>query len=170
MSVCSSGFMNDQNMSCVTACQTLLDPTTNRCVAICPFNSFLNTALYANHNIKLCVIADDCPNNTYASDDLLTCVSACPSNTFIHLKRCVAICHDDFYINYDNKSCVSPTNCPLSHFANNQTLSCVSSCTNGTYADTLLRQCIYVCYGLYYGDPITKACTLTCSTGLVKNL
>lgn len=97
--------MNDDNMSCVLSCSILLDPTTNRCVSICPLSSFSNTFLYDN-TFKLCVAAEQCPNNTYASDDLVTCVPVCPSNTFIYLKRCVAQCPDNYYINYNNKSCV----------------------------------------------------------------
>lgn len=32
LSSCPSGHMLDNNMSCVTTCPGLLDPTTNRCV------------------------------------------------------------------------------------------------------------------------------------------
>lgn len=142
LSSCPTGYMNDANMSCVTSCPILLDPTTNRCVSICPFSSASNTTLYANLVSKQCVVASSCPNSTYASDDLLTCVSKCPNNTYIYLKNCVAFCPYGFYINYVTQSCVTPANCPTNFFANNQTFSCVLSCTNGTFADTSLRMCL----------------------------
>lgn len=134
--------MNDDTRSCVAACPYLLDPTTNRCVSMCPLNSINNTLLYANSNTSTCVSAQMCPTNTYASDDLLACVSTCPNNTYIYQKNCVAFCPSGFYINPLNQSCVSAKSCPPNYFANNQTHTCVQACTNGTFGDTTTRTCL----------------------------
>lgn len=129
-------------MSCISVCPYLLDPTTNRCVDKCPYNSVSNTQLYADLNLLKCVTDNNCPNNTYASDDLSQCVLNCPNNTFIYLKKCVNICPDTFYINPISQACVTAPNCPNNYYANNQTKSCVIACKDGTYADINTRMCI----------------------------
>jgi hypothetical protein len=134
--------MYDVNMSCVAKCPYLLDPTTNRCVDICPYNSLSDTQLYANLNTLICVSNSSCPINTYASDDLVQCVSNCPNNTYIYLKNCVHICPDTFYINPLSNTCVIALNCPTNYYANNQSRSCVLTCKDGTYADTNTKMCI----------------------------
>ncbi|XP_031505930.1 uncharacterized protein LOC116268421 [Nymphaea colorata] len=169
ISPCTTGYMNDANMSCVAACPFLVDPTTNRCVSSCPISSAANTTLYANLVAKKCVSASSCPNGTYASDDSLTCVSECPNNTYIFGKNCVKFCPNGYYINLVSQTCVLPSACPANYFANNQTTSCVLSCTNGTFGDSTTRQCITACYGSNYADPYTGLCSSSCSTGLLKN-
>jgi len=166
---CPTGFMNEANMSCVSTCPFLLDPTTNRCVSVCPFNAATNATLYANLATSRCVTSDLCPNNTYASDDSLTCLSQCPNNTYISGKNCVMFCPNGFYINFLTQTCVLPSACPSNHFANNQTTSCVSACTNGTFGDTATRQCLTACYGTNYADPLTRLCSASCTAGLIRN-
>jgi proprotein convertase subtilisin/kexin type 5 len=169
VSSCSTGYMNEANMSCVAKCPILLDPTTNKCVAQCPYNSVSNTILYADLTSSKCVTADLCPNNTFASDDLLTCVSSCPNDTYIYQKYCVSMCPDGLYINTASRYCVAAKDCPNNTFGNNQTRTCSSSCTNGTYADSTTKMCITQCYGFNYADPVIKVCSSNCSSGLVKN-
>jgi proprotein convertase subtilisin/kexin type 5 len=166
---CTTGYMDDASRSCVANCSNLLDPTTNTCVSICPDHSALNTTLYANLVTKTCVIATACPDNTYASDDHQVCVSTCPNNTYIYQKHCLNTCPDGFYINFLTQSCVNASSCPTDYFANNQTRSCVASCSNGTFGDSLTRMCITTCYGANFADPITGLCSTSCSSGLIKN-
>ena len=169
LSSCTTGYMLDTNMSCITRCPYLLDPTTNRCVDKCPYHSFSSTQLYANLISLICVSNSSCPSNTYASDDMAQCVSACPNNTYIYLKNCLHTCPDTFYIDSASKSCVTALNCPSGSYANNQTRSCVLACRDGTYADVTTKMCIEVCYGGKYGDSVTGLCSSSCSTGLLKN-
>jgi hypothetical protein len=167
--ICPVGYMNDFNRSCVSSCPYLLDPTTNRCVSMCPFSSINNTLLYANLLTYTCVSAQMCPNNTYASDDLLECVATCPNGTFIHQKNCVKFCPNGFYMNPLAQTCVTARNCPTSYFANNQTHSCVLTCTNGTFGDSLTKTCLTECYGGNYSDPNTGLCSPSCSAGQIRN-
>ena len=133
-SSCPAGqSMLDSNMSCVTACPILLDPTTNKCVTLCSFSSALNTVLYADMINKICVTSTNCPANTYASDDSLTCVSTCPNGTYISGKNCVVICPDGTYINPNTQSCVAAPSCPSNYYGNNQTGTCEANCTGGTF-------------------------------------
>lgn len=165
---CPTGHMLDTNMSCVANCPSLLDPTTNRCVDKCPFSSALNTTLFANLLTKICVVSSACPNNTYASDDSLECVSTCPSGTYISGKDCVSSCPDGQYINKGTSSCVAALNCTSSYFADNHTRTCELVCTNGTFADTTTKMCLAQCYSPYYGDQLAGKCVTNCSNGLIK--
>ncbi len=125
---------NDATYSCVAACPYLYDPTTNKCVDICPTQSTVGP-LFANlaNSNNTCIIATSCPNNTYADSDSRTCTAACPSGTYKNGKYCVYMCPNGFYMDNSTQSCVMPVNCTAPTVADNQTRSCVSQCIGTFY-------------------------------------
>lgn len=160
---------NDANQSCVTTCPLMYDPTTDKCVDICPTESTLG-ALFANltNNNNTCIVASSCPNNTWADYDSRTCATSCPNGTYKYGKFCVYVCPNTLFMDNTTQTCVAPVNCSSGLIADNQTRSCVSQCV-GTYLETTLNRCIDVCYGTKYGDPFTHRCETSCSNGLRIN-
>jgi proprotein convertase subtilisin/kexin type 5 len=166
---CSNGYhFNDTNQKCVANCSVLLDSTSNKCVEVCPRDPSTNNVMYANLVSKTCVLPSGCPASTYASDDLLQCVSTCPSNTYIYLTKCVTYCPNGYYKDNINRKCVVPNNCPSGLYADDLSISCVSKCP-GNFADTTAKKCVNICSGSTYGDFLTGLCQNNCSTGYVIN-
>ena len=160
---------NDATQKCVTTCPYLYDPTTDKCVDICPTESS-SGPLFANltNNNNTCIVATSCPSNTNADTDSRTCTSSCPFGTYKSGKYCVYYCPNDYFMDNATQSCVLPINCSTGLIADNQTRSCVSQCI-GTYLESTLNRCIDVCYGSKYGDPFTHKCETNCSQGLRMN-
>lgn len=147
---------DDSTRSCVATCPNLYDPTTDRCVDVCPRYSSSGN-LFADLTTNNCVVGSSCPANTYIDYDSNTCVSACPNGTYYYQSECVYHCPHDYFIDASTQSCVSAMDCPANEYADNQTRSCVTQC-RGTFAKTDIKRCIDVCYANTYGDPFTFKC------------
>ena len=68
---------NDATRSCVATCPELYDPTTDKCVDVCPTHSS-DGVLYADLTTDQCVVASACPDGTFADSDNNICTSTCP--------------------------------------------------------------------------------------------
>ena len=84
------------NRYCVLECsqsshKAFADPSTARCVAICP----AHPDLYGEEVNFTCV--SSCVGNLYADTNDRKCVSSCPSNHFKHKEPnvCVNVCPSD---------------------------------------------------------------------------
>lgn len=152
------------------------------CLAICP------NGYYGNPSSLSCVIPTGCPNNTYADNVTVTCVSVCSGsfadpttqtcvykcpivNTTVYYadpnsRMCATTCSNSTYINLikniENQTCVSV--CMPGLFMDPFSSSCLASCTNNYYADNSTRLCVSVCpvNPDLYGENNTYTCVQSC--------
>jgi hypothetical protein len=98
----------------VTSCptNTLIDTTTNSCVAECPDDTKI---WYGNlvATQPICVIATNCPSNYFADYDAGICTQTCSPNTYIlnSTNTCVYQCPDNLFKS-STRYCVTPIGCP----------------------------------------------------------
>lgn len=175
------------NRFCVLACSqnpnpSFADPSTARCVAICP--TF--PSLYGETATFTCV--STCAANTYANTHTRLCVGTCPTSHFKHLNPnlCVSVCPPDGVVPLygDPNSGFCESTCTANYFrydtlslcvASCQTYSllaynmtCVKLCPVGFYANSS-GICVATCPGSTFGENSTTTCLGTCLTGYASN-
>lgn len=90
------------------------------------------------------MLPKDCPNNYYADNNTLLCISPC-TGTLPYAdtisRQCVLNCPDDYYGDISLNKCVAT--CNSSAYADNATGNCETKCTLGTFGvnDTTDPRC-----------------------------
>lgn len=131
---------------------------------------------YGDNSTRYCV--QNCPNQTYAYDDLYRCWSDCPTTNLagnLLFKdntnwKCVTTCPSTSPYGYTvDRTCYD--NCPATTYASNATdKRCVATCQNNAtfklYAYTLnnIRTCVALCPDGYWADPFSLTCLTNCSS------
>lgn len=125
--------------------------------------------LYANDISKTCVTS--CIDGYHLYDANQSCIPTCPVLLEPISNQCVDICPRDtstntmLYANLVSNTCVSAANCPISTYASDALLKCVSECPQNTFI--YLTNCVTYCPSSYYKNLINSTCVIpnNCPSG-----
>lgn len=144
---------------------TYADPSTMKCVFICPSVP----SLYGDNFTNACV--DRCPANSYGDNDTRLCLDICFFGVVVANRTkftfadnstnfCVFTCPQYSWADNHTKYCTDY--CTLGTFADDSTWKCVSMCPANpiSFAYALTRQCIYACPDNYFASEVGRVCEL----------